>query len=150
MPNVDFVPFKPWHLKLFKPGKLYDRPNLDPETIAYIYRKVEGLTILLDGEIAAIIGVLLLHNGVGEITMIPSDTFYKYRKTCLRLCKEFVDLTAETFHLHRLQATALVTMPHHGRFLEKIGLVRETNDTGLRGYGPNGEDMHMYAYVRVK
>lgn len=147
MAEVTLVRFQPWHRKLIKAGQYYDQPNLDPETRAYIYRQVEGTTLLIDGEIAAILGVCPLWPGVAEVTMIPSDLFYKHLKTCVKYTRKLIAIAAETFNLHRIQGTCLASNPKHARFLQVCGLQYEGN---LRGYGPAGEDFLMYAYVRVK
>lgn len=140
---MEFTPFKPWHLKLFRPGKLFQHPYLPEEARAALYRNVEGITVLLDGEIVAIMGIALLWPGVGEVTLIPSDKFYQNKFTATKITKKFIRLALETFRLHRIQATALKDLPGHSRFLEFLGFQLEGT---LRGYGLKGEDFNMYSY----
>lgn len=140
------IPFESWHMKLIKPGIHYNHANIDPETRAKIYRQIEGITVLIEDEICAILGVAQLWPGVGEITMIPSDLFYKHLKSSVKFCRQILIICADTFKLHRVQATALASAPKHCRFLECLGLQFEGH---LRQYGPNGEDFMMYSYVRA-
>lgn len=143
MPTVTYTQFQPWHLKLFEPGHLYDRPELDPETRAAIYRQVDGVTLLLDGQIAAILGVVPIWPGVAEVTMIPSDLFYRHIKLCLRECKSLLRVAMDTYKLHRMHATALASQPKHGRFLTALGFVYEGT---LVKWGPAQESFEMYRW----
>lgn len=136
--------FESWHLKLFKEGKHYARPYLDPNMRAALYRMVEGVTVLIDGEIAAIMGVAELWPGVGEVTLVPSDLFYKYTKTCLKLTRGFLDLAFPTLHMHRLQATTMALNERHGRFMQALGF---EGPYPLPKYGTGGEDFQMWHKV---
>ncbi|HWT40383.1 MAG TPA: hypothetical protein VN081_03915 [Dongiaceae bacterium] len=147
MAEFTTTPFEPWHLKLIKEGVHYARPDLDPETRAKIYRQIEGVTVLLDGEICAILGVVVLWPGVGEVTMIPTNLYYRNLKTCVKFTRQLISVAMETYGLHRLQATCLASHPKHARFLEFLGLQYEGK---LHGYGPKGEDFMMYATVPVR
>lgn len=147
MAEITTIPFESWHIKLIKEGVHYDKPSLDPETRARIYRQIEGVTVLLDGEICAIMGIAPLWPGVGEITMIPSNLFYKNLRQSVKLCRNLLSIAADTFNLHRIQATTLASAPKHGRFLEVMGMQFEGH---LRAYGPKGEDFLMYAYIPVR
>lgn len=145
MPEITTTAFKPWHVKLIKTGEHYGSVHMNPEMRAYLHRQVEGITLLIDGEIAAILGVVPLWPGVGEVTMIPSSVFYQNLKTCVKFTRNTIALAAETFNMHRIQATTLTSNPKHGRFMEAMGF---THEGRLRGYGPNGEDFEMYSYTR--
>lgn len=144
MPELRYIPFQPWHRKVIVEGTKYASPQLDPEFTAHMSRQMTGVTLLIGDEIAAILGVVVIWNGVGEVTMVPSETFYKYRKTCIKAVRELLDLAMHTFDLHRLHSMTMVSQPGHGRFLQTLGFVRETVDTGIIGYGPNGENIHVW------
>lgn len=155
MPKIEYIDFKPWHLKMFKAGYLYDKPGFTDDMRAWLYRQVKGVTILLDGEIAAIMGIIPAWNGMAEVTMIPSDVFYRHKKTCIRVCRELLALSIETFNLHRVQATTMADHPEHGRFLEFLGFEVETRDKDgnpqpMLNYGPNKEPFYQYAYIPVE
>lgn len=147
MPEITTTPFKSWHMKMFKAGEQYQASHLDPNIRSMLYRNIEGVTILIDGEIAAIMGVALLWPGVGEVTMIPSELFYKHIRSCVKLTRELIALAADTYRLHRIQGTTLESCPKHGRFLAFLGFQHEGT---MHGYGTNGENYLMYAYVRAQ
>ena len=90
MPEIRTVRFSPWHAKLIKPGRHYDKSALHPEMRAMMFRQMEGTTQLIDGEIAAILGVVELRPGVAEVMMIPSEVFYDNLKTCIKIVRETV------------------------------------------------------------
>lgn len=146
MPEISTIPFKAWHIKLFKEGQHYNRSILDPETRATLYRHVNGATILIDGEIAGIMGIAPLWHGVGEVTMIPSELFYKNIKSCVKLIRESLSVGLEAYGLHRIQATTLESCPKHGRFLAFLGFELEGV---LKGYGTQGENHLMFSYVKA-
>lgn len=141
MPNIEYIPFKPWHLKLFKVGQQYHEPLTDNETRAFLYRRVEGVTVLIDGDITFIIGVLRMWPGVAEVTMIPSDKFYQFPKTCLKICKTLLQNAFEMYDLHRLQVMVHPSYAQHIRFIEAFGFAYEAT---LHKYGHNQEDFHLY------
>lgn len=144
---VSTVPFQSWHLKLFKEGQFYDKAKLDPESRAALYRNINGVTVLIDGEIAAIMGVAPLWPGVGEVTMVPSDLFYKHIKACVKLLRNCLPIALQAYDLHRIQGTTLESCPKHGRFLAFLGFELEGT---LKGYGTQGENYLMYSYVKVQ
>jgi len=146
MAEISTIPFKSWHLKLFKHGEHYQTSSLDPDTRSHLYRHVNGATILIDGEIAGIMGIAPLWPGVGEVTMIPSELFYKNIKSCVKLLRESLSVGCEAYGLHRIQATTLESCPKHGRFLAFLGFELEGK---LRGYGTAGENYLMYSYVKA-
>lgn len=150
MPNVKYLRFKPWHRKLIKPGSRHGSPELCPNFSAEMAHQTEGVTVLIDGQIAAILGVVVIWNGVGEVTLVPSEIFYRYPKLMLKTIKSFMELAVDTWNLHRLHAMTLTNLPHHGRFLQALGFVRETCDTGVVAYGPDNSSFHIWGYVRCK
>jgi hypothetical protein len=144
--QISYIPFKPWHLKLFKPGRHYESPVLDKEFKASLYRQIEGTTLLINGEIAAILGVATMWEGVGEVTLVPSDLFYKHIKTCIKECRNLLEVAALSCDLSRIQAATLKDQVKHGRFLLALGFKLETPE-GMAGFFGHGRDANMYAYV---
>jgi len=150
MPEVKFIRFKPWHRKAIVTGSKYAGPTLDPTFSAEMARQTEGVTVLIDGTIAAILGVVVIWNGVGEVTLVPSEIFYKYPKTLIKTVKSLMEIAMDTWGLHRLHAMTLTTLPAHGKFLKTLGFVRETLDDGVVGYGPDGSSFHIWGYTKCK
>lgn len=140
------VLFQPWHYKMAEPGIHFKKIGTDPEVLAWAHRRMEGITLLVGEDIAAILGVSPLWGRVYEATMLPTEHFYKSVKTCLKYAQYLTDLAFDTLPVDRIQATALASEPKHQRFLEAVGFERE----GLaRKYAPDGADLIIYAKVRV-
>lgn len=106
---------------------------------------MEGVTLLVDGEIAVILGVVPLWGKVYEVTMLPTDKFYTCVKLCLKYIKRILALSFDTLGIERLQATAFADCPSHQRFLEGLGFSEKQLS---KKCSPDGEDMYHYAIVR--
>jgi hypothetical protein len=143
--ELDVVAFRPWHLKLFTPGDQYDTIQLTPEEQAKVFRYCSGYTLLFEGDIIAIIGVVPVWPGVAEVTMIPSQLFYKHVKSVLKLCKQLLPMWMDALNVHRVQALTLDRCPKHGRFMLAMGFAYEGT---LAQYTPNRETLCMYSMVR--
>lgn len=142
--KIKTVNFEPFHLKLFKEGREYGRADASRELRAFMFRQVDGLTIIIDGEIAGCIGLAHMWQGVAEATLVPSDVFYKYAKTLTRFVKESLDIAVETGRIHRVQALSLEKYPKHGRFLEALGFKKEGI---IEAYDGEKNDYGMYARI---
>lgn len=143
--KIKTVSFEPFHLKLFKEGREYGQAASSKELRAFMFRQVEGVTIIMDGEIAGCIGLAHMWAGVAEATLVPSDVYYKYAKTLTRFVKESLDIGTETGRIHRVQALSLEKYPKHGRFLEALGFEKEGI---IRAYDCEKNDYGMYARIR--
>jgi len=142
--TIRYTPFKSWHLKLFEEGDHYDNGGMSKELAALTYRHVTGYTMLINGEIAGILGIVPMWDGVAEVTCVPGQLFYENLRPCLKGTKALIELAIETYNLHRVQASCLSSRPKHGRFLKYFGFEFEGI---LRKYGTTGKDYDMYALV---
>jgi hypothetical protein len=140
--KIRTVQFEPFHLKLFKEGREYGQASVSKEMRAFMFRQVEGVTVMIGGEIACCVGLAPMWEGVAEATLVPSDTFYKYAKTLTRFIRDGMDILVETGNIHRVQALCLDKYPKHGRFMEALGFTREAT---IKAYDNEKNDYGMYA-----
>lgn len=140
--KVRTVKFEAYHLKLFKEGRHYGRADVPADFRSLMYRQVEGVTALVGDEIAGCFGVSLMWGGVAEATLVPSDVFYKYPKLFTRFTRDLLDVAAETYNIHRIQALCMKKYPKHGRFVRALGFEYEGT---VRAYDSEYNDYEMYA-----
>lgn len=140
--KIRTVKFEPFHLKLFEEGREYGRADVPPDFRAMMYRQVEGVTVMIGKEIVGCFGVSISWGGVAEATLVPSNTFYRYAKTFTRMSRGLLDVAAETYNLHRIQALCMEKYPKHGRFAEALGFEKEGV---LKAYDSQRCDYGVYA-----
>lgn len=104
-----------------------------------------GVTILLNNEPAAIMGICPIHQGVYDVVMVPGELFFKYPKTCISHVKIWLEALREQMQFHRLQATAAMSDPKYARFLQHLGFKEEGI---LRKYSLDGQDVVMLAITK--
>lgn len=143
MKDINILPFKPWHMKLFEPGELFVPELQSGEAAAWGVRQLEAMTLLIDGEIVAIMGIMPLWNGVGEVTMLPSNQLYRHKKTVIRKLRSIL---AGLQHVgwRRLFCNTRTDRPMHGRFMQALGFQYEGT---MKQYAPDGSDRDLYALV---
>lgn len=140
--NIRTVRFQPFHLKLFKEGREYGRSDAPAEFRALMFRQVEGVTVLHGKEIVGCFGVCMAWGGVAEATLVPSDVFYTKPKLFTRLTRDLLDVAAQTYNLHRIQALCMEKYPKHGRFVQALGFEKEGI---VKAYDSDRNDYGMYA-----
>ena len=102
-------------------------------------------TLVIDGEIVGCAGVVLMDWNRGEAWTLLSSLFYKYKKTVFKAIKNNLESIINDKKLRRVQAIVYDgTEKICGNFLEHLGFSWEAKH---RKYGPNGEDVHIYAKV---
>jgi len=144
--DLSVVDFKTWHLKLFEPGEFYHSAIKDPNVRAAHYDAVDGVTVLIGGEVAAIIGIVPIWEGVAEATLVPSPLMYRHPKTVLKVARNLIDVAFSAYKLRRLQAMCLASHEKHQRFLEALGFVKEAV---LNSFTDSGQTVYVYAIVRT-
>jgi len=98
-------------------------------------------TIIIDGSIVFCGGVILTGWNRGEAWTLMSDLFYKYPKSCYKICKNQLNEVIKEHGLKRVQAVIDVDFEDGVRFAEHLGFEKEGI---LKSYGPEGEDMLMF------
>lgn len=138
------IPFQPWHLYSFEQGEHFVPELQSPYAQSYVLRQLDAVTILIDDHIIAIMGIMPMWVGVCEATFIPSQDFYKYKKTAIKELRKALSNLQE-WGYNRIQATCREDRPKHGRFLEFLGFEWETD---MPKYGPDGSTRCLYALIK--
>lgn len=102
-------------------------------------------SLVINGEVIGCAGVVMLGKGRGEAWTLLSSFFYRYKKTAYRAICEGLRKIIEEKELWRVQALVRPDFETGEHFIKHLGFEREGL---LRGYGPNGEDLIMFARLR--
>jgi hypothetical protein len=118
----------------------------DFETYAELWGK-EGpaYTIVINDEIVFCGGVVLIGWNRGEAWTLMSKLFYKYPKTCFKICRDQLNKIIKEHGLLRVQALVDPKLYGGSSFMEHLGFEYEGL---LRKYGPCSEDMIMYGRIK--
>lgn len=103
-------------------------------------------TLLLDGEIACCAGITLMGWRRGEAWLIFAPLAFSHMKTVYANIKKHLVRIAREKGIRRLQATVKMGDDPAARFVRHLGFDCET-PLAMRAYGPNGEDMFLFARV---
>mgnify|MGYP001186260297 CR=1 FL=1 len=106
-----------------------------------------AFTLIVDGDVVACAGVVLIGSSRGEAWAALSELFYKHKKTTYKAIRNGLDFIIKKEGLKRVQSTVfdgerkLVC----GNFLEHLGF----EEAGfLKNFGPHGENIIMYLMER--
>ena len=115
------------------------------ETYAELWGK-EGpaYTIVVDGEVVFCGGVVNIGWNRGEAWTLMSKLFYKYPKTCFKICRNQLNKVIEEHKFARVQALVDPKLYGGVRFMEHLGFEKEGL---LKKYGPQSEDMWMMGRI---
>jgi len=118
---------------------------VDSLNIAHTFARHPSLTLRGDdGTIIACGGVVVLWRGVGEAWGLTTKLVESYRILYYKTTKTMIESVAQSFNLHRVQATIPVGHEHAARFIMRMGFTRE----GLmKKFGPDGHDFIMFGRV---
>lgn len=92
-----------------------------------------SLTMLMDGVIVAIFGVVLCPNNVGAMWITPSKYVKKYRKTFVSIIKKYLEAFTSTFRLKKT-ITDCINSIERIRFVESLGFKYWNSDNNMRLY----------------
>jgi hypothetical protein len=144
---IERIAFQPEHLLSLPVGAevaLY-RQTAPLRLWAEMHRRAGPcVSIVADGEVMACGGIGLAWPGVAEAWMTLSPEGAQKPHVLLEIRKQ-VREWIETYHLWRLQASAMCAWPKAARFLEWLGMQKEGV---LRRMAPDGADMVLYAWVK--
>jgi RimJ/RimL family protein N-acetyltransferase len=144
------IPYKPAHAHRILERNIRERDHWlsmfpDWEKTAQLWHDGgPAETITVDGEPVMSAGIVLIGWGRGEAWSLLSTLFYRHVRACYRVVKKRLDEMAKANGLIRVQATAAPDYPPGVRLLEHLGFRPEGL---LKAYGPNNEDLIMFARV---
>lgn len=101
-------------------------------------------TIIIDGKIIACAGVVLHPFNNGEAWTLFSQDFYSHVKGCYQEIKKGLDRIMADNKLKRVEALVDCRDGAALNFIEHLGFKVEGKK---KKYGPNGEDMFMFARI---
>lgn len=104
-----------------------------------------AFTLIIDGEVVGCAGVVMMGWKRGEAWTLLSQLFYKYKKTSYKAIRNGLNSIIKNEGLRRVQASIYEgTEKVCGEFLEHLGFKWEGKHIK---YGPNGENVHVYARI---
>jgi RimJ/RimL family protein N-acetyltransferase len=146
MNEVTSTDFEVEDLTKFKPRE-YFSSEMDVGRVSSLVGNPNAWvrTLHLKGEVVGIVGLVTLHDGVGEVFSILSDRVEKspfaFHRKVLGLSYAY----ATVLGIRRLQATVRVDQPKAARFIELLGFEKEGV---MRKFGVDGSDYFLYARAR--
>ena len=146
---MEIIPYQIWHIEeiLKKHPREYElKWATSPDWKVWLWKwKKDGpaYTVKIDDELVMCAGVIYVSKYIGECWMVLSSLFPKYRKTCFKAIKTYLDKTMSSYGLRRLQAMVDQDFQEAHHFLIHLGFRSETPD-GMKYFGPNGETMYLY------
>ena len=139
---INIIDFTPGHLDHVL--KHSDTDVFSPEQLLASYQSPGSLsfTIMKDSEIIACCGIVNFQYNRGEAWMIPAYRFRENAFSVLKLFKAMLPTVAAQGGFRRIQATGFNN--DQDKYFEILGFEKEGV---LKSYGPQGEDVTMYAQV---
>jgi RimJ/RimL family protein N-acetyltransferase len=101
-------------------------------------------TLVIDDQIVACAGVVLMNYNRGEAWTLFSPLINKYPKTCFKAIRDELRGIVSEHGLKRVQALVRPGLEVAERFVEHLGFEKEGV---LVAFGPGGEDMTMYGRI---
>lgn len=105
-----------------------------------------GYTMLADGKIVFCGGIIDIGWKRGEAWSFMGNLFYKYPKSCYKVCRNKLGEIIKEKGYRRIQALVDIDMYGGENFVKHLGFEKEGL---LKSYGPDGEDMLMYSKCEV-
>lgn len=139
------LPFMPEHLKDFAPKPIFLEGALD--SAVTVARRPGSFTetICFDGKPVAIIGLVILWQGVGTVWSITSEQVRQMPKgfhvTVLEMIEEYMDALG----LWRIQMNVVAKAKENVRWAEALGF---RNEGRMLKFDPKQQDYFRYARVR--
>ena len=142
--GVYYLPFVPEH---------FDHLDFDHKEISVLSKGYDiksmianqaelgtAFTAFRYGRPIAIVGVVLIWNGVGEMWSLFDNQARDIPMTMLRAAIDFSDIAMRYLHLHRLQITVRTDDNRAKRYAEAIGFKTECV---MQKYGPDQVDYFL-------
>lgn len=142
--GVYYLPFVPEH---------FDHLDFDHKEISVLSKGYDVKSMIANqaelgtaftafryGRPIAIVGVVLIWNGVGEMWSLFDNQARDIPMTMLRAAIDFSDIAMRYLHLHRLQITVRTDDNRAKRYAEAIGFKTECV---MQKYGPDQVDYFL-------
>lgn len=144
---LEIVPFESEHIESFREnggtGTLGNFDNMG-KVLAQLGRKETVFSVIVDGKVLAITGILFLWNGVGEAWASFTPEGERYMKSIHRKAKEVIASCLKN-GFHRIHADSPAGQEKTIKWIKGLGFEVECI---MRKYCPDGNDMIRYAIVK--
>lgn len=140
---IDIIPFRPDHILHVdvQPAQEHERSQFKQDAMELLAERM-SFTVLVDGQIKACFGWVELFPTRAILWAVLSKDSGRWMVPFTRIGKRLVD----TLPHRRIEAEVEVDFPAAARWMEMIGLKRETKEP-LRAYNAHGKDVHIYSKV---
>jgi len=142
---IEIVPFKPEHMTSI------EKADIDAEILAFLgsldkraeQYAAEGpaTTMLMDGVVLAVGGVIQFWPGVGEAWMMVAPEGRKKGLSLYKYMDQFLQKCFREYSFHRIQASVLVGHQEAHKCIMRLGFIPEGM---MIHYGPNKENYVRY------
>lgn len=102
-------------------------------------------TFRVNGEVAAVFGLVVRWPGVGDVWAVVGDNARGYGRPLTRTAKALFHTFADDLGLWRLGAMVRADAVEYQRWIELLGF--EYEGTEIQA-GPTGQDIHRYRWLR--
>lgn len=102
-------------------------------------------SVFIDGEIAAVGGVIPLYRGVGTLWSYISDRMRGHGMELVKFLRREIPKVMDNLGMHRLHVTVQCHLDEYVRFSHLLGFKTESI---MEAASPDGRDMYMMAIVR--
>lgn len=146
MVTTSILPFHPSHMVGLKPIRKADLLSLggfDPIALGHKYYLAgPARSYFVGHEIIAVIGIMSIWSGVGEVWMLTTDKVDKHKEFFHSSTVELMTGIVKTLKLHRVQCTVDSRNEKAIRWMSKLGFEQEAVH---RMYGPDKVDHLRFA-----
>lgn len=139
---VEVLRFKPGHLDLMAIKDAYIGDKTLIARTESIARSHIAHTLLVDNQVIAVVGGIVIWPGVCEMWTVTSPLVSLSPLGFHREIRKIIDFYVREKKLHRIHATVKCAFKAGLSWVEALGFVREGT---LKQYGPEGADYYMYA-----
>jgi len=117
--------------------KRFHQMTLHPDAVAH--------TILINGEVAAIVGGFVLWKGVADVWSMTSDLVKKAPKSFHKICLTILSMYEDLYNLQRLQVSIRSDFEAGIMWARALGF---TEECLMKKWGPDGMDYYLYSRIK--
>ena len=104
-------------------------------------------SLFIDGNLVAIGGVYLIHQGLGQAWLILGSKAAEHKIEIVRIVRRMIDLAFKELGIWRLEATERADFSQTVKMAEHLGFHNETPD-GMKGFTEDRATAYLYAIVK--
>lgn len=142
MNDLAVVPFQPEHL-IYLDMREHERETLDVQSllVQMILPTSHCGSIISNGEVVAVMGIVLLWDGVFQVFVVPGKQVKNFGITYVRTIRRLLDAIQETHKPHRMQTWSKADT-QTDRWMKLLGFTCEGD---MRYFTVSKDDYRMWA-----